>query len=253
MVSLCERLKTLRRAKDMTQEQLADYMGVSPQAVSRWETGATSPDISALPQLADLLDISIDELLGYDEEERQKEISSLIADAEEQIDQNVTAKPIIDLRGALNKYPNNDRLLTCLMYALYVSSENDDLCRKYDPEIISIYYRIQRYSTDNYCRNETLRLLFRHYCDTGRKAEAKQLAESMASAEACYDYNIYWALEGKERIDFLKNRVSVDLRQLLWDIWAYSTHAEINGEEERQLNDLRQEIESKVKRSFRMK
>lgn len=250
MVSLSERLKTMRKTKDMTQEQLAEYMGVSPQAVSRWETGATSPDISALPQLAGLFGISIDELLGYDEAERQKEISKVIADAEEQINKNITEKPIAELRKALNRYPNNDRLLTCLMYALYVASEDDELCHKYDPEIISIYYRIQRYSTDNYCRNETLRLLFRHYCDTGRTAEAKKLASNMANAETCYDYNIYWALEGKERVNFLKDRVSNDLRQLLWDIWAYSVHSEISDDEKQQLNDLRQEIELKVKNKF---
>ena len=250
MVSLSERLKTLRKAKDMTQEQLAEYMGISPQAVSRWETGATSPDISALPQLADLFNISIDELLGYDETERHKEISKVIADAEQQINKNITEKPITELRKALNKYPNNDRLLTCLMYALYAASEDDDLCREYDPEIISIYYRIQRYSTDNYCRNETLRLLFRHYCDTGRAADAKRLAANMASAETCYDYNIYWALEGEERVSYLKDRISDDLRQLLWDIWAYSVHSEVSDDEKQQLNDLRQEIELKVKNKF---
>ncbi|MBO4405629.1 MAG: helix-turn-helix transcriptional regulator [Alphaproteobacteria bacterium] len=250
MVSLSERLKALRKTKDMTQEQLAEYMGVSPQAVSRWETGATSPDISALPQLADLFGISIDELLGYDETERHKEISSVIDAAEEQINKNITEKPITELRKALNKYPNNDRLLTCLMYALYVASENDDLCRKYDPEIISIYDRIQKYSADNYCRNETLRLLFRHYCDTDRIAEAKRLATNMASVETCYDYNIYWALKGEERVSFLENRISGDLRQLSWDIWAYSVHSDISDDEKQQLNDLRQEIELKVKNKF---
>ena len=252
MVSLSERLKTLRKAKDMTQEQLAEYMGISPQAVSRWETGATSPDISALPQLADLFSISIDELLGYDDVERQKEISSVINAAEAQINKNITEKPITELRKALNKYPNNDKLLTCLMYALYAASENDALCLKYDPEIISIYNRIQKYSTDNYCRNETLRLLFRHYCDTDRTAEAKRLAENMASAETCYDYNIYWALEGEERVRFLKDRISDDLRQLLWDIWAYSVHSELSVDEKQQLTELSQEIELKVKNKFRM-
>ena len=250
MVSLSERLKALRKIKDITQEQLAEYMSISPQAVSRWETGATSPDISALPQLADLFGISIDELLGYDETEKQKEISSVIAEAEAQINKNITEKPIKELRRALNKYPNNDRLLTCLMYALYAASEDDDLCRKYDPEIISIYNRIQKYSTDNYCRSETLRLLFRHYCDTNRKAEAKQLSANMASEEASYENNIYWALEGKERISFLKDRVSNDLRELLWDIWAYSIHSEISNDEKQQLDDLRQEIELKVKNRF---
>ena len=250
MTALNERLKILRKMKDLTQEQLADYMGVSPQAVSRWETGATSPDISALPLLAELFGITVDELLGIDEAAKRDEISSVIAAAEEKIDQNITEEPIIKLRETLNKYPNNDKLLTCLMYALYAASEDEELCRKYDSEIISIYYRIQKYSTDNYCRNESLRLLFRHYCDTNRIAEAKQLAENMASIETCYEHNIYWALEGEERIDYLRDRVHSDLHRLLWDIEAYSTYAEIGKEEKRSLDDLRQKTEEQVKAVF---
>lgn len=247
MIILSERLKMLRKMKDLTQEQLADYMGVSPQAVSRWETGATSPDISALPMLAELFNITVDELLGIDEKAKHEEIFATIAEAEKEIDKNITAEPIKKLREILNKYPNNDRLLTCLMYALYAASEDETLCKEYDAEIVSIFYRIQKYSTDNYCRNESLRLLFRHYCDTDRIAEAKQLAESMADIETCYDYNIYWALEGEERIAYLKKRITNDLRQLLWDIRAYSTHAEITEEEIQKLNALMEEIESKVK------
>ena len=61
MSNFNERLKKLRKQKDLTQEQLAEYMGVSPQAVSRWETGATCPDISALPLLAALFNITVDQ------------------------------------------------------------------------------------------------------------------------------------------------------------------------------------------------
>ena len=78
MTVLSERLKLLRKRKDLTQEQLADYMGIYPQAVSRWETGATSPDISALPMLADLFGITVDELLGVNETEKQKEITAIL-------------------------------------------------------------------------------------------------------------------------------------------------------------------------------
>lgn len=52
-----------RRAKGLTQEQLAEEFGVSPQAVSKWENGASCPDILILPQLADFFDITVDELL----------------------------------------------------------------------------------------------------------------------------------------------------------------------------------------------
>ncbi len=82
MTNLSERLKMLRKINDLTQEQLSDYMGVSPQAVSRWETGVTSPDISALPQLAELFNISVDELLGIDEKKKEAEIATVISECE---------------------------------------------------------------------------------------------------------------------------------------------------------------------------
>ena len=57
------RIARYRKAKGMTQEALANEMGVSAQAVSKWETDASCPDISALPQLCKILGISTDELL----------------------------------------------------------------------------------------------------------------------------------------------------------------------------------------------
>ena len=58
-----KRIAALRKEKGLTQEELADHMGVSPQAVSKWENDQTCPDISALPKLARLLGVSVDELL----------------------------------------------------------------------------------------------------------------------------------------------------------------------------------------------
>jgi transcriptional regulator with XRE-family HTH domain len=58
------RISRLRKEKDMTQPALADRMGVSYQAVSNWERGASMPDIGKLPELAEILGISVDELLG---------------------------------------------------------------------------------------------------------------------------------------------------------------------------------------------
>lgn len=55
-----------RRNLGMTQEQLAEFMGVSKSAVSKWESGTTYPDILLLPQLAALFDVSVDQLMGYE-------------------------------------------------------------------------------------------------------------------------------------------------------------------------------------------
>ena len=79
------RISALRRKKNMTQEELAAEMGVSAQAVSKWENDLSCPDISLLPQLAKLLGITTDELLGSESpvtqllpEEKRKPVDDMI-------------------------------------------------------------------------------------------------------------------------------------------------------------------------------
>lgn len=67
-MTIGKRIALLRKEKGLTQEELANHMGVSPQAVSKWENDQTCPDISALPKLARLLGVSVDELLEGREE-----------------------------------------------------------------------------------------------------------------------------------------------------------------------------------------
>ena len=62
-MTIGKRIALLRKEKGLTQEELATHMGVSPQAMSKWENDQTCPDISALPKLARLLGVTVDELL----------------------------------------------------------------------------------------------------------------------------------------------------------------------------------------------
>lgn len=64
-------IRILRQQKGLTQEQVAAYLGVSYQAVSKWETGANTPDISLLPALAALFGVSIDVLFSLDTQSPQ--------------------------------------------------------------------------------------------------------------------------------------------------------------------------------------
>lgn len=64
MISLGEKIASLRKAKGLTQEQLAEKCSVSAQAVSKWENDLTAPDISLIPRLAEMFGVSCDELLG---------------------------------------------------------------------------------------------------------------------------------------------------------------------------------------------
>ena len=67
-MTIGKRIGLLRKEKGLTQEELANHMGVSPQAVSKWENDQTCPDISALPRLAQLLGVTVDELLSGKQE-----------------------------------------------------------------------------------------------------------------------------------------------------------------------------------------
>ena len=73
-----DNLRTLRLQNKMTQEQLADRLGVSYQSVSRWENGVTYPDIEILPAIARHFSVTVDYLLGQDDVEKRKRIRKQI-------------------------------------------------------------------------------------------------------------------------------------------------------------------------------
>ncbi|MBQ2855168.1 MAG: helix-turn-helix domain-containing protein [Oscillospiraceae bacterium] len=62
--SMGQRIATLRKEKGMTQAELAEKMGVTDKAVSKWERDLSCPDISVLPHLAELFGITVDQLMG---------------------------------------------------------------------------------------------------------------------------------------------------------------------------------------------
>lgn len=74
------RIKTLRLSKSMTQEQLAQRLRVSPQAVSKWENGVTLPDIQLLPEISILLGSSIDALFSMTDDKRMERIDNMLWD-----------------------------------------------------------------------------------------------------------------------------------------------------------------------------
>ncbi|WP_429145809.1 helix-turn-helix domain-containing protein [Anaerotaenia torta] len=73
-INIARMIVNKRREKGLTQDELASYIGVSKASVSKWETGQSYPDITFLPQLAALFNISIDELVGYEPQMSKEDI-----------------------------------------------------------------------------------------------------------------------------------------------------------------------------------
>ena len=77
ILNFSKNLSNLRKERKITQENLANYLGVTKAAVSKWELNQSYPDITLLPIIASYFDISIDELLGYEPFMKEDEVKEL--------------------------------------------------------------------------------------------------------------------------------------------------------------------------------
>lgn len=107
-------IKQARINKKITQEQLAEALGVTTQAVSKWETDCSYPDITLISSIANYLDVSSDELLGIKLEERKRNINKIIEKNNELISKRYLDDSLNLMIESLKRYPNDERLLNGL-------------------------------------------------------------------------------------------------------------------------------------------
>lgn len=108
-MELGKTIMTLRNEKGYTQERLADMLGVSTAAVSKWECANAYPDITLLPKIAEIFNVSVDYLLGYDMT-YQKTISEIVAEANELRRELKGDEAEALIKKTLARYPNNLQL-----------------------------------------------------------------------------------------------------------------------------------------------
>lgn len=109
-------IKRLRLSKGLTQEQLAELLCITTAAVSKWEAKNTYPDITMLFPLAQIFDVTIDELLGYDEAKASAEVESYLTEHRkcEINGERARAREIIG--EARKKYPHDFRIMSRYMW-----------------------------------------------------------------------------------------------------------------------------------------
>lgn len=124
-IGIGDKIRQLRKKNRMTQEQLADMVGISFQAISKWENNIALPDITMLPKLARIFGISIDEFFSYHQEEIQKNIQSYV-DAAYRVRETDPEQGKQILEEGLREYPENDILLCNLLYCLNYQENPDE-------------------------------------------------------------------------------------------------------------------------------
>lgn len=120
-IKLGEKIKELRKRDGRKQEDLANALGVTAQAVSRWESGVGYPDMSMIPAIANYFHITIDALFGYDND-RDTKIKEYVKKANRYLIDNGDdiTECIRFIKKALEEFPSEPELQICLAHALHL-------------------------------------------------------------------------------------------------------------------------------------
>ena len=109
-LAIGENIRNFRKKNDLTQEALADRLGVTYQSISRWENGTTYPDLELIPSIAEELSVTVDELLGMPQIEKEKRAVQTFDELRREcIKRDYDADKIVDLlRDIRRNYLNSD-------------------------------------------------------------------------------------------------------------------------------------------------
>ena len=103
-INIARAILAKRKEKGITQDELANYIGVSKASVSKWETEQSYPDIVLLPQLAAFFNISIDELMGYEPQMTKRDIAKLYFKLHGDLSEKPYDEVIAECREIIKKY-----------------------------------------------------------------------------------------------------------------------------------------------------
>ena len=142
VITMDQRLRNLRKRSGSTQEALATYLGITPQSVSKWERGEGLPDISFLPELAKYYNVSVDYLLGMDDNAFKVKMQKLLQTNTVLINEEKADKRVDLWRAAAREFPNKTEILLQLVFALRAENE-----KKNADEIIRISQLIMKNTT----------------------------------------------------------------------------------------------------------
>lgn len=147
-------LVSQRKKRGITQQQLADFIGVSKGAVSKWETGQSYPDISLLPALASYFDLRIDDLMDYEPQLSAKEIQNIYRSLKKSFTTEPGDKVLTTMRSFVRRYyacyPFLQQMGMLLLnhFDLLPGKDMQDKTAKYVSEAQQLFIRVRKNSDD---------------------------------------------------------------------------------------------------------
>lgn len=205
-VNMGGKIRQLRKQKNISQEVLAQALGVSFQAVSKWENAAAMPDVAMIPAIASFFGVSTDELFDFNLLEQEKKVQELCwAAAEYRFTDPQKSEAM--LREALRQYPGNEVILNNLLYVMQTPDRHD--------EVVTVCKSILEVTKDDEVKYDVLRILASTYHDMGQQALVKP---TLAQIPEIYFSKLELdakLLEGDEALEAARMQASISRDDLL--------------------------------------
>lgn len=261
-LNIGQKIRELRRRDGRTQEAFAEALGVTSQAVSRWEAGVGYPDMETVPAIANYFHVSIDELFGYSSD-REEKIKEILGKADKALKKQgaVISKgslteevgECIDmLRTASEEFPNEPKIFLKLADALHmwgwhkhgVTVRTDDgsgitdfdieynTQNVYWQEALLVYERVLKSDPSPEDRERAICGAAPLYCRMGKYKEAKALADAQNSITVCREMLLPMATTGEEKAHYQGERITALLSNLQKSLFeSISSNPAVNNSE----------------------
>ena len=219
-MNIGNKIRELRKQRGITQEQLAESIGISFQAVSKWENNIALPDITLVPVLASYFGVSMDELFDFNLKEIEHAVRIITEKAYQYRESNPAESRRI-LEEGLKKYPENDILLNNLLYVLDYSVKPD--------ETIAIASKLIEKTNQNDVKYDALRFLAYAYKAKGDFESAEAAIEQIPEIYFTKLTEKAYLLSGKAKFDAAEKQKWISFENLLQMMWKLAEYYEENG------------------------
>ena len=227
-IRIGNKIRELRKKHRLTQEQLADDIGVSFQAVSKWENDIALPDITIIPLLANYFGVSTDEILCYDSTEKDNEIENLVYKSYK-LRENDPEEGRRILEKGLKKYPDNDILLNNMLYVINYNEKPD--------ETIALASRLIDKTNCFEVKYDALRFLAYAYNAKNDTESAVKALEQIPEIYFTKLSEMAFVLNGKPKYEAAEKQKWISFETLIQMMWKIAEYYRDEGDKEKAVDE----------------
>lgn len=238
-MKLGEKIKLLRKQKNISQEVFANYLGISFQAVSKWENGNTMPDVTMIPAIASFFGVSTDELFDFNLLEMEKQVDSICLEAYKYRFSD-TEKSERILREGLKRFPGNDIILNNLLYTLDYQMRAD--------EVITLCKTLIESTRDDSVKYDACRILASCYKENGQNDLIKPTLEFIPEIYFSKLELMASLLDGNDSYEAAQKQKNISAEDLIDMLIVAGKRLRENGETEKAKSQFK--IAQKVMDAF---